>query len=156
MPESLTILLPERTLTLAGRTVVVHEYTLMEQLQHRAPLTQISQAFKTAMDTYGEAPIPLDTLMDILATHHKSVLLVVAVACSEPLEWVNGLTGEDADALLYTWWGVNAPFFIRNALRESRAAQASNEIALAGANSLPSSLATDTMSANSPITRQDN
>ncbi|MFG0742917.1 DUF6631 family protein [Providencia sp. TYF-12] len=157
MSESLAILLPERTLTLAGKEVVVHEYTLAEQLKYRAPLKAISDGFKALMLNSPDAEVTLDELYDLMGTLANEVIQVAAVSCSESVEWVSALTGEDSDALLMVWWGVNAAFFTRSALREKMVEMArAKQALLIGQASSPVLSTTDTTTAHSPITQPDN
>ncbi|GAB1440570.1 hypothetical protein MASR2M36_33550 [Providencia sp.] len=157
MSESLAILLPERTLTLAGKEVVVHEYTLAEQLKYHAPLKAISDGFKALMLNSSEAEVSLDALYDLMGQLANEVIQAVAVSCGESVEWVSALTGEDSDALLMVWWGVNAAFFTRSAVREKMIEMAKAQQArLIGQASSPVLSPTDTTTVHSPITQPDN
>ncbi|EPO2450952.1 DUF6631 family protein [Providencia rettgeri] len=157
MSESLAILLPERTLTLAGKEVVVHEYTLAEQLKYRAPLKAISDGFKALMLNSPDAEVTLDELYDLMSALANEVIQVAAVSCSESVEWVSELSGADSDALLMVWWGVNAAFFTRSALRENMVQMTrAKQALLIGQASSPVSSTTDTTTAHSPITQPDN
>ncbi|CUZ06741.1 Uncharacterised protein [Serratia marcescens] len=117
MTDELNILIPDRTLTICGVQVTVHEYTLAEQLQHRQPLKAISEGFMDAMNAKPDAEVSIDELYDVLGANWDAVLQAVAVSCGRSVEWVAGLTGEDSERLLLIWWGVNAAFFTRNAIR---------------------------------------
>ncbi|MDI3229527.1 DUF6631 family protein [Serratia marcescens] len=117
MTDELNILIPDRTLTICGVQVTVHEYTLAEQLQHRQPLKAISEGFMDAMNAKPDAEVSIDELYDVLGANWDAVLQAVAVSCGRSDEWVAGLTGEDSERLLLIWWGVNAAFFTRNAIR---------------------------------------
>ncbi|MBN5319143.1 hypothetical protein JY479_03795 [Serratia marcescens] len=117
MTDELNILMPDRTLTICGVQVTVHEYTLAEQLQHRQPLKAISEGFMDAMNAKPDAEVSIDELYDVLGANWDAVLQAVAVSCGRSVEWVAGLTGDDSESLLLIWWGVNAAFFTRNAIR---------------------------------------
>ncbi|HBR6621700.1 Uncharacterised protein [Klebsiella pneumoniae] len=117
MTDELNILIPDRTLTICGVEVTVHEYTLAEQLQHRQPLKAISEGFMDAMNAKPDAEVSIDELYDVLGANWDAVLQAVAVSCGRSVEWVAGLTGDDSESLLLIWWGVNADFFTRNAIR---------------------------------------
>lgn len=148
MADELEILLPERTLMVNGLQVTVHEYTLAEQLQHRQPLREISGGLSEAMSAAPEAEIPLETLFDVLGERWPSVVKALAVSCGQPVEWVSELTGEDSETLLLTWWGVNADFFTRNAIRPALEKLVRDlQSASAGPKSSPASSTTDTSSA---------
>lgn len=158
MSESLAILLPERTLTLAGKEVVVHEYTLAEQLKHRAPLKAISDGFKALMLNSPDAEVSLEALYDLMGTLANEVLQAVAVSCGESVEWVSSLAGQDSEELLMVWWGVNAVFFTRSALREKMVelVQKGQAAQLTGQASSPVLSPTDTTTGRSPITPRGN
>ncbi|ATN93641.1 hypothetical protein VW6B_37 [Pseudomonas phage VW-6B] len=117
MTDELNILMPDRTLSICGVQVTVHEYTLAEQLQHRQPLKAISEGFMEAMNAKPDAEVSIEELYDVLGKNWDAVLQAVAVSCGRTTEWVSGLTGADSESLLLTWWGVNADFFTRNAIR---------------------------------------
>lgn len=117
MTDELNILIPDRTLTICGVQVTVHEYTLAEQLQHRQQLKAISEGFMGAMNAKPDAEVSIDELYDVLGANWDAVLQAVAVSCGRSVEWVAGLTGDDSESLLLIWWGVNAAFFTRNAIR---------------------------------------
>lgn len=119
MTDPLNILLPERTLTLAGESVTVHEYTLAEQLRYRKPLAVLATAFTGLLQTLPEGDIApsIDALFDVLADHTDDVLTCVAVACGRDMDFISGLVGKDTEDVMLVWWGVNADFFTRCALR---------------------------------------
>ncbi|MFB5082476.1 DUF6631 family protein [Raoultella sp. C349492] len=117
MVNELDVLMPDRTLRINGVQVTVHEYTLAEQLQHRKPLKTISEGLTQAMNGAQNAEISIEALYDVLAERWDAVVLAVAISCDRSVEWVSGLVGDDSETLLLTWWGVNASFFTRNAIR---------------------------------------
>lgn len=117
MADELDILMPERTLQVNGVSLTVHEYTLAEQLQHRRPLKAISEGLMEAMNAKPDAEVSIEELFDVLGNHWEAVLQAVAIACDQTPEWVAALTGEESESLLLTWWGVNADFFTRSAIR---------------------------------------
>lgn len=157
MSESLAILLPERTLTLAGKEVVVHEYTLAEQLKYRAPLKAISDGFMVLSLNAPDGEVSVDALYDLMSELANEVLQAIAVSCGESVEWVSELSGADSDALMMVWWGVNAVFFSRSAVREKMIALTrAKQALLIGQVSSPVLSTTDTTTAHSPITQPDN
>jgi hypothetical protein len=121
MADELDILMPERTLQVNGVPLTVHEYTLAEQLQHRRPLKAISEGLMMAMNAKPDAEVSIEELFDVLGERWDAVVQAVAIACGQTPEWVGALTGEDSESLLLIWWGVNADFFTRNAIRPALA-----------------------------------
>jgi len=140
--NELDVLIAVSPLTLAGVSVSVHEYTLSEQLQYRRSLKIVTAALKTLLDSSADGIVSLEQLTDELATVFDEVLNVVAVACGQPREWVAALSGSDADELLYTWWSVNAAFFMRQILipaLEKIAHETARPVPAGGKSSQPSS-----------------
>lgn len=116
--DDLAVLFPSRDLLVEGVPVTVHEYTLKEQLQHRLALKTLSDAFAGLLDGLPpDADIPLDSLLDVFAQHETAVIESVAISCGQSADWVAALAGPDSESLLLTWWGVNADFFTRAAVR---------------------------------------
>lgn len=154
MSQSLATLLPNQTVIVGGVEVEVHEYTLAEQLKHRATLKVLSQGLKALYEAAPDGEIALDNLYDFLGENFEFVLQAMAIACRQPLEWVSALSGDDSEILLMTWWGVNAPFFLREAVKpemERIIKQAIEHLSI-GAASSPVSSNTDTTSAHSRTT----
>lgn len=154
MSQSLATLLPNQTVIVGGVEVEVHEYTLAEQLKHRTTLKTISQGLKALFDTSPDGNISLDDLYDFLGDHVDVVLQAVSIACRQPLDWVSALSGDDSETLLMTWWGVNAPFFLREAVKpemERLIKQVVKSQSIGAVSSLASS-STGTTSAHSHIT----
>ncbi|MGC4884576.1 DUF6631 family protein [Providencia hangzhouensis] len=148
MSQSLATLLPNQTVIVGGVEVEVHEYTLAEQLKHRTTLKTISQGLKALFDASPDGNISLDDLYDFLGEHFDVVLQAVSIACRQPLEWVSSLSGDDSETLLMTWWGVNAPFFLREAVKPEmeRLIKQAIEHLSTGAASSPASLSMGTTS----------
>lgn len=115
--NSLAILYPNQTLTLGGEQIELKEYTLKQQLQHRArfmPFIGTLRANLTEAQAHGD--FDLDALLACIAEHYDDVLFLVALSCGKSEDWVGSLSGEDAEGLLMVWWAVNSDFFTRQAV----------------------------------------
>lgn len=121
--DDLTVLLPDSALTLGGKQIVVREYTLSESLLLRHTLAPFVESLRDA----GQGLVDLNGILDVLAAHHDAVMQLVAVACDQPEDWVRGLASAEGETLLFTWWVVNADFFVRqlHRLAQQKAPQAS-------------------------------
>lgn len=137
--DDLATLLPQRELTLDGRTIVLHEITLYESLVHRPLLAPLI----TGLGVLRQTGMPgIDALLDLLAQHHAEVTELVAISCGQPVDWVRTLKSEDGEALLFAWWVVNAGFFIRQVMRpiiQAQLDQAKAQTQAGQISSLPSS-----------------
>ena len=112
--NSLAILYPNQTLTLGGEQIELKEYTLKQQLQHRArlmPFIGTLRANLSEAQAHGE--FDLDALLGCVAEHYDDVLFLVSLSCGKTAEWVGNLSGEDAEGLLMA---VNSDFFTRQAV----------------------------------------
>src|SRR6185437_3659103 len=98
--DDLAILFPERTVTVAGRTVVMREYTFIESI------------------LLADALPYDDALRPIFGEHADDVVTLIAKAADQPREWVASLGDEEGNQLRLLWWSVNGDFFGRR-VRES-------------------------------------
>lgn len=121
--DDLAVLLPDGALTIGGKQIMVREYTLSESLLLRHILAPLVESLRDA----GQNLNSLDGILDVLATHHDAVMQLVAASCDQPEDWVRGLASGDGETLLFTWWVVNADFFVRqlHRLAQQKAPQAS-------------------------------
>lgn len=113
--DELQILFAQQQIEIKGEIWTLKEFTLIQQLQHRAKLTPFITALQTLLNDGNE--LSLERLTDCIAAHHKDVLFLVALSADKPLNEVQQLTGEDAESVLFIWWAVNADFFTRQAAR---------------------------------------
>lgn len=136
--DDLEILHPERKLEIAGTTVTMREYGFVEGMRLAATAAPIVHDLSTitgAADDGGM--LEYARLQAVFATHVDAITGMVAQACDQPREWVEGLGDGDGQALLFAWWAVNGPFFVRRVLSELQMKLAA--MAFAGAPSTPSS-----------------
>jgi hypothetical protein len=145
--DDLAVLLPDGVLTFGKKQIVVREYTLSESLLLRAVFAPLVESLRDAGDRLND----LDGILDVLAAHHDTVMQLVAVACDQPEDWVRGLGNADGETLLFTWWVVNADFFVRQLRRLAQKAAAQK--ASAGQTSSQPSPPTDTTQNDLPTTQ---
>lgn len=116
--DSLNILYPNQTLTLGGEQIELKEYTLKQQLQHRARFMPFIGTLRTNLtEAQAHGDFDLDALLGCIAEHYDDVLFLVALSCGKSEDWVGSLRGEDAEGLLMVWWAVNSDFFTRQAVQ---------------------------------------
>jgi hypothetical protein len=118
--DDLDVLQPDREITVGGRKVVVREFRFFEGLRLRAAHKPF---FDELFVLFNDAAAPpgFDDVALVLGAHQQAVADMVALSTDTDAGWVLGLGDQDGDALLVTWWLVNAGFFVRGLLR--RAAQ---------------------------------
>ncbi|WP_427838268.1 DUF6631 family protein [Actinobacillus pleuropneumoniae] len=114
--DELKVLFPNEKITIAGEEIEIKEYSLIQQLQHRALFMPFVTALRSTLSK-AEAEFGLDGLMNLIAEHYQEILHLVSISVGKPLEWVQNLTGEDAETVLMMWWTVNSDFFTRQAVQ---------------------------------------
>lgn len=138
--EELNILFPNQKIKIGDEELEVKEYTLIQQLQYRAKFMPFIATLRdTLSTTQANGEFDVDAVLDCIGTHYADVLALVALSVGKPTEYVQSLTGEEAETLLLVWWTVNADFFTRQAVRSLLEKLAQQNLkTLAGAKSLSS------------------
>lgn len=145
--QDLAILEPDRHATIAGVAVVMREYTLSESLHLHALITKLTDAM-TDVALAGDFN-DLDSLRGAFGDNAENVMQLIAMACDQPLAWVQSLGATDGDELQMLWWGVNDSFFLRRVLLSVRFRKVRE---LDGLTSSPPSLTPGTTREPSPTT----
>jgi len=109
--DDLEILHPDAEITVAGRQLTVREYGFIEGLKLRGKMQPFLESLRSLTAT--PAVTPIDRILDILAEHQAAVTELVAVSAGVEPEWIESLNDQDGSALVFTWWAVNSPFFVR-------------------------------------------
>ncbi|WP_312679869.1 DUF6631 family protein [Stutzerimonas nitrititolerans] len=134
--DDLEVLHPNRSATIAGRSVTVREYGFIEGMRLRPLLQPFLDDLHTMM--LGDALPGLDQITMTLGAHIDAVSEAVAIAADVELEWLAGLSQDDGMHLLMLWWGANGPFYVRS-VRNRIATDRAVEKLRAGQMSTPSS-----------------
>ena len=114
--DELAVLFPNHKMTVAGEELDIKEYTLLQQLQHRARFIPFVGTLRSSLtEAQARDEFDLDALMDCVSRHYEDVLFLVALSVGKSVEWVQALSGEEAEGLLMVWWAVNSDFFTRQA-----------------------------------------
>ncbi|MGO4699802.1 DUF6631 family protein [Dyella sp. 2RAB6] len=141
--DDLSVLHPDMTVSIAGQSVTVREYGLLEGLIVRGYMRPFTADLERMLSTGSE--VLTEDVMDAIGLHahlvHRALAQSIAVAGNEAsetdMQWIGQLKDLDGDRLLNTWWGVNGLFFLRQATR--RVAERARRQALDGATSTLSS-----------------
>lgn len=110
----LAILFPDRTRTIAGVTLTMREYGLVESLLLDARIQRVAEALGSAAQ--GGAQLTAAALRPVFAQCHDDVVELIAAACDQPVPWVANLRAADGQPLLMLWWVVNADFFVQRVI----------------------------------------
>lgn len=139
--DDLSILEPDQTIPIAGRSVTVREYGFVEGLKIRPITRPLLDALQKFLDASPGKQFDIDEVVDVLATHHEDVVTLMAISADVEREWVAGLEQEPGMLLMYIWWTVNGPFFMRSAVNR---AKANRVVASLGAGQTPTPDSSDT------------
>lgn len=113
-PSELETLIPERTITIAGETLTVREYSLVDSLELHAPIAQLVSALAEVMK---ERAMAFDEVEALLARHAGIIPALVARSVDRPEAWVAALSATEGQTLLDWFWTVNRHFFTTAAVR---------------------------------------
>lgn len=121
--EELEILIPEREITVAGKTVTVREFSFMEGLRLAVVVSPMVSDME-ALFSDSKAEVDVMTLQTLFANHSDALMKLMAVATSLDASVIEGLNDNDGQLLLMTFWAVNKGFFVnrlimRRAVREA-------------------------------------
>ncbi|ECG5643235.1 hypothetical protein E1K64_15945 [Salmonella enterica subsp. enterica serovar Poona] len=112
--DDLSVLLPDRTLVLAGETVTLREYSLQDTLVLHAVLAPVVDALAAVTEN---AWASYDAVETVLAAQHEVVIVLVAHSIGRPPSFVAGLSGTEGMTLMDWWWSVNRHFFMTAVIR---------------------------------------
>lgn len=120
--DDLSILHPDLTLTIAGRTITLREYrfddTLRIRLEAKAMIADLQDAMTPANGEELHMPLISEDVLDVLAKHRETLRKLIAESIGDSdTAWVDSLSGEDGETLLMGWYGVCGPFFVRAVAR---------------------------------------
>ena len=113
--ESGAALLPDATLTIAGRKITVREYGFFEGLEvagRAAPFI----ADLVALGRSGS--LRYSAARRLFGKHAEIVVAIAAQAADVEPEWVRSLKPADAETFMATWFAVNGGFFGREVVTE--------------------------------------
>lgn len=121
--DELSILHPDVQLSINGRQITCREYGFFEGLEvaHR-----LSAFLDDLAKTIGD-DLRYDRVRRLFGVHRAQVIPAAALSAGVEPDWVAGLKGHAAELFLSTWFGVNAGFFVHEAvvsMREARQAAA--------------------------------
>lgn len=106
------VLFPDREVSVGGETVTVREFRFGEL----GRVTPIARPLLDALGAIAGGVDPADDLglwESIVAEHHDACVELIAISTGRPASWVRGLIDGDGQALMMTFWAVNASFFLR-------------------------------------------
>ncbi|WP_241184670.1 DUF6631 family protein, partial [Klebsiella michiganensis] len=105
--DELSVLLSTRNITIAGRGLVIREYTLVDMLQLGDKLDALTHSLAEVMQT----PWPLiEEIEAVLRKHAGDIPELIACSVDEPVQWVALLPAGEGQSLIDWWWTQNRRF----------------------------------------------
>jgi hypothetical protein len=146
----LSALQPDLTLAIAGRKVTVREYGFFEGLE----VANRAAAFIADMHAQcADGSMTYSKVRRLFGVHQDAVIAIASQAAGVEPEWVRGLSSNDAELFMSTWFAVNSGFFVHELVVETQVQQHSARAARTGSASSADSptpgSATSTASADS-------
>lgn len=120
--DDLEVLHPERRLIIAGRQITVREYGFVEGLRLQPLAEPLIEDLRAHLEEGRSWNV--EAVHSLLGRHADAVLRLMAVAADVESEWIDSLDQDAGAALMFLWWTVNGPFYMRCAIVRARAAQA--------------------------------
>lgn len=135
--DELAIMKPDVTVPIDGVAVTFREYGFFEGLEvaHRL------EAFIDDMAKTIGSDLRYDRVRRLFGVHREQVIPAAAQSAGVEPAWVAALRGNSAELFMSTWFGVNAGFFVHEAVSSLR--EASLRSRPAGGPSSPASPAPD-------------
>lgn len=112
--DELSVLLSTRDITIAGRAMVIREYTLMDMLHLGDRLDALTQSLADVMSTPWPA---LEEIEAVLRKHARDMPELMACSVDQPVQWVAQLPASDGQNLIDWWWTQNRRFFMNAVVR---------------------------------------
>lgn len=113
--DELSVLLSTRNITIAGRELVIREYTLADMLQLGEKLESLTRSLTEVMMT----PWPsIEETEAVLRKHAGDMPELIACTVDQPVRWVAMLPASEGQTLLDWWWTQNRRFFMNAVVRQ--------------------------------------
>lgn len=118
--EDLSVLFPDQTIELMGKTVTVIEYRFIQWLKLKTKSAELIEVFAEFLKAKD---VDLNDILECFEDHFELIQELLIEATSLSLDFLEQLSDEDMQALLLMWWSVNKHFFLRGADRLLRKTQ---------------------------------
>lgn len=120
--DDLSVLHPDHTFPLAGRSITMREYGFVEGMKLLPLLDPIIAQMRGMIERAEELPTN-EQFPAWLGLHMDALVQLMAASADIEPEWIESLSPEDGYELIWFWWVVNGPFCVRNAKRRSQVAR---------------------------------
>lgn len=119
--EDLTVLFPEVTIPIGGKTITVQEYSFMKWLELKPICEPVFEDFAEFIDRKDD--ILNDEILECFENNFQIMQTLYCESIQQDVEFLSTLKDTEMQILMITWWGVNKHFFIKSAKRLLRTKQ---------------------------------
>lgn len=123
--NDLSVLMPDRKITLAGETITVREYSFKDALTIGREIDQFAALIVNEMN--GSNKITIEQADMLIMNNLELVYSLISTSIQKPITWIEALSYEDGLQVLDWWWVVNSGFFMnavtRKIIRQNAAKQ---------------------------------
>ncbi|MBE5226706.1 hypothetical protein IG611_15280 [Pectobacterium sp. A535-S3-A17] len=112
--NELETLISSREINIAGESLTVREYSLVDSLTLHEPIAKLVLALA---DVMKDRALAFDDVEALLARHADIIPVLIARSVNKPAEWAMTLNASEGQTLMDWWWTVNKRFFTTAAVR---------------------------------------
>ena len=113
--EDLKVIFPDSNIFIAGEQVVVQEYPFIKWLELKVNCGEVIETLAELL-TEHEIIQP-DHLLEFFENQFQEIEFLIRQSISREFEFLEKLSDDDMQKLIFTWWRVNQHFFLRSAFR---------------------------------------
>lgn len=125
--QELTILFPNQSLLIGGKTVKIKEYPFVEWLGLRQTYAPFIAKFTTLMTANDD--VLVDDVLEFFENEFADLKGLLLASIDEPAEFLDSLTLTEMESLMLGWWQVNKHFFMKSVVRAVRKNQTKSQLA---------------------------
>ena len=123
--NDLSVLMPDRKITLADEIITVREYSFKDALTIGREIDQFAALIVNEMN--GSNKITIEQADMLIMNNLELVYSLISTSIQKPITWIEALSYEDGLQVLDWWWVVNSGFFMnavtRKIIRQNAAKQ---------------------------------
>lgn len=113
--EDLNVIFPDSTIMIAGENIVVSEYSFIKWLELKVHCGDVIESLAELLTEHDE--IQPDSLLEFFENQFQEIEFLIRQSISREFEFLEKLSDDDMQKLIFTWWRVNQHFFLRSAFR---------------------------------------
>lgn len=125
--QDLSILFPDQSLLIGGKTVKLKEYAFVEWLTLRQTYAPFIAKFTELMTASDD--VLVDDVLEFFEDEFADLKGLILASIGETAKFLDGLSLTEMESLMLGWWQVNKHFFMKSVVRAVRKNQATSQSA---------------------------